>query len=469
MRRGTVLLCLTLTVAVLCGCLALLRGPAPDAQEAPSPTEAAPYRMLYEKSLADFLSLRVTLLSGESYSVSTAMVYDAGGALLGVTSSLAQPVTVDGREDFALSATSYQMMLLAAQHLPVTASYDALDPEACGLVSPDARLEISYRDGSAIALSLGHLTASGLSCYVQMEGDSAVHLVPYDFHQVMTQPLASHHRLPGALAASPSNAAQVALDGTEDGRIIATKHPGEGLLLPWQVDMPLRHSGSTERVEALIEGVCAIHAEAYVTTVYDMTGLARYGLDAPLRLVVSFQDGTLRDIHIGSDAGDGQVYVRMDTTGDVYRLSREQLTFLDQSGLNSLLDHYVALIPVNRLSQVTVATSGKESVLSLLWANTDSAEPDGYLENGASLPRQDFSTRYAALVGVQFDQTAPAEATRGALIAQLCFETRDGSTETVSYYESTHHYNLVETSSGGRFLVRRERVDAMLSAQEGGS
>lgn len=35
---------------------------------------------------------------------------------------------------------SYQMMLLAAQHIPVTAKYDALDLEACGLASPAARL-----------------------------------------------------------------------------------------------------------------------------------------------------------------------------------------------------------------------------------------------------------------------------------------------------------------------------------------
>lgn len=467
MRRSSVLLGLMLTAALLAGCLSVLRKDIAPAQEESANTDTAAYWMLYEKPLSDFRTLSVTLADGESYSVTSSMVYDdQTGMLMGVMNNLGQPVTVDGQESFALNSTAYQMMLLTAQYLPVTARYESLDREACGLASPDARLRLTYADGSMISLSIGHLTASGTSCYVCMDGDSAVYLVPFDFHQVMTLPLNDQHRLPGALSEEAASAVQLALDGTSDGRIIATNHTGEGLILPWQVDTPISHSGSTERIQALIEGICAIYAESYVGTANDMDGLAEYGLDTPIRLVVSFQDGTIRDIHIGNDAGEGRVYVRMDVSGDIYCISRSQLAFFDDAALDSLLDRYVALIPINRLLQVTITTQERDTVLTQEWADAEAESAERFLVNGEEILQQDFSNQYAAIVGLQFDQSAPSEAAQGSLIAQVRFDLRDGSTEWVTYYEYDHHYNLVETSGGGRFLIRHERVDEMLSAQK---
>ena len=59
-------------------------------------------------------------------------------------------MVVEHQPGFALDVTGYQMMLLVAQHIPVTAKYDALDLEACGLASPAARLEIAYADGETL-------------------------------------------------------------------------------------------------------------------------------------------------------------------------------------------------------------------------------------------------------------------------------------------------------------------------------
>lgn len=53
----------------------------------------------------------------------------------------------------------------------------------------------------------------------------------------------------------------------------------------WRMDTPLVHDGSTERIAAFLAGLCAVHAEAYETTVEDAAALVAYGLDEPLRLI----------------------------------------------------------------------------------------------------------------------------------------------------------------------------------------
>lgn len=242
---------LTALAAVLLGLLYLyLDGGAPGELPAQAVESTPAYWMLYERDPSEFRNMTVTLASGESYRVRSDMVFQ-DGQLLGVQNTLGQPVVVEHQPGFALDVTGYQMMLLAAQHIPVTAKYDALDLEACGLASPAARLEIAYADGETLTLSIGNLTASGASCYVRLSGDTAVYLAPYDLHQVMTRSLKEQHVLPGPLNVDADSAVQIAVDGPTVERVIATRYGGDRLL-PWRMDTPLVHDGSTERIAAFL-------------------------------------------------------------------------------------------------------------------------------------------------------------------------------------------------------------------------
>ena len=452
---------LTALAAVLLGLLYLyLDGGAPGELPAQAVESTPAYWMLYERDPSEFRDMTVTLASGESYRVRSDMVFQ-DGQLLGVQNTLGQPVVVEHQPGFALDVTGYQMMLLVAQHIPVTAKYDALDLEACGLASPAARLEIAYDDGETLTLSIGNLTASGASCYVRLSGDTAVYLAPYDLHQVMTRSLKEQHALPGPLNVDVDSAVQIAVDGPTVERVIATRYGGDRLL-PWRMDTPLVHDGSTERIAAFLAGLCAVHAEAYETTVEDAAALAAYGLDEPLRLIAAFSDGTIRDIHVGADAGGGMVYVRMDSTGDIYLLSRTQLDFAADASLEGLLDRFVALVPITELSQLIVTWGQERYVLTPNWINGEDTVAAGYTVNGVDVPLADFSTLYSAVIGLQFDQVINAKAD-GTPEACLKFHLRDGTQRQVTLYDYDAFYTLAVTDGGGRFLIRNTRVKAMIN------
>lgn len=456
MRRPLILCSLVLIAAVLALTLAGLLSGSDAPVAAPAPAEAA-YRMLYTRSQQDFAAMTVTLASGEAYTVESSLGFDENGNLLGVYNSLGQPVTVAGQPSFALDSISYQMMLLTAVNLPVTASYPGLDPEACGLTAPAARIEIAYHTGDPIILTIGKPTASGYSCYVQMDGDSSVHLAPIDFYEVMTRPLNGHHRLPGAIRASA--AVQIAVVRPDSENFIATNYGSEGRLLPWQVDQPYVHAGSTERIKAFVDAVCAIHADSYVATVASAQELASYGLDDPTRLLVAFSDGSIRDIHLGSDAGDGMVYARLDTSADVYRVSTAQLPPLDKSGTDALLDRFVTLISAGDVATVAVLAGEEAWLLNI----TQDAEGNlTYAINGEGVSSDVFAPVYTAIVGMQFDKTAEF-APAGEAICEVRFLHEDGTLTRVAYHSFDAHYVQADTTGGGQFLLRQERLETMLN------
>jgi len=452
MRRIWILLLCAAVIGALSLALYSLQPEEAAAPIATPPVQS--YRMLYTRDQADFAAMTVTLATGETYTVDSSLAYDDAGNFLGVYNNLGQPVTVRGQEGFALDATAFQMMLLTATNLPVTASYPGLDEGSCGLDSPAARIDITYKTGEIIALSIGKAAASGYSCYVKMAGDDNIHLVPIDFRDVMTRPLKAHHRLPAALNAQPSQTVQIAVVQPDGTAFIATNYTGEGRILTWQVEKPYRHAGSKERIEAFAAEVFALAASGYEATAATMEDLAPYGLDAPLRLLVALNDGTIRDIHIGSDAGNGEVYARMDSTGDVYRIRQTDLPALVDTGTDALLDRFVALVAANEMRTTTVYLADTGYVLT--------QGEDGPIINDASVPTEVFSGCYAAIVGMQFDKVAPGAPT-GELIAGVRFDLADDSALTVAYYDYDANYVQAVTSTGGSFLLRRERLDHMLT------
>ena len=466
MRRTVVLTLMAILVVLLLLGIGVLRGrnTVPADPLPPEATAAPAYEMMYERPLALLEYIEVFLPDGESYRANACMGFDDTGRMLGVYSDMNQPLCIEGREDFALDMVACQMMLLTAQGIPATAHYPALDPGACGLMEPRARIRIRYADGSSIELKIGNKTASGFSCYVTMTGAADTYLVPYDFYDVMTRPLNEQHRLPGAVSYTASDAVQMAIDGTEQGRILVAKQEDDGRVLHWQVTDPVIHDAADKAVEQFVQGLCAVHAERYTATVYDEDGLEAYGLRTPVRYLAAFSDGTIRDLHVGRDAGEGRVYVRMDRSGDVYEIDRSQLDFAADAGLDMMMDRFVDLVPINTVRRVSIRTRNGQWVLRQDWADAASAA-ENWTINGQQVSQRAFSGVYAALVGLQFDKTA-AQAEQTEPIMTIVYELRNGQSRQLEIRDHDPFYCVATTVGGANLLVRHTGIEALLQALE---
>ena len=179
MRRGLRLLGMLLCCATLFGAYALLG--SNQAAESTLPAEeesAASYFLLYQDALSSLKSITVLPKGYESYTVVSDMAFDTNGNLLGVYNALSQPFLVESNELFTLNSDAWQMLIIAAQYIPATACYPALDRDACGLTDPDAVITLLHTDGTSRTLRIGHKTSDGASCYFALDGDDNVYLVP---------------------------------------------------------------------------------------------------------------------------------------------------------------------------------------------------------------------------------------------------------------------------------------------------
>lgn len=459
MNRGRNLAILLVVALMLGGLLAALRAPAAStgAQVADTePPRQADWWFPYERDMIDFRSATVTLPSG-SYRLVSDMAFDENGNMAGVYNFLGQPVLVQDKENFRLRADCYQTVMVLASHLPVTAEYAGLDRLSCGLESPKAVVELMYGTADSVRLSIGNRTPGGDGCYVSLADDAKVYVAPADLYDVMCRELKEQHALPAISGKNMDEIIQLALV-TDGERWIANRAENENTMNAWMFTSPIRREANTNGIQRLAEGLLALKADRYETTVDSADELALYGLDHPTRLVAAFSDGEILDVRIGTDAGNGYVYAGLDQTGDVWLIDADQLDFLETTTPDHLLDPFVALVNYRDVESVEILEAGGNVTLEPVRKD---GEIIGWTANGKPLDDTSFSALYTAAVGVLWDRSALKEPAGKQELITLRYRRTDGTTTVIRYSEYNDFYVLAETDEG-HFLTRRERLAPLL-------
>lgn len=463
-------LCLALIALLLAAAaLAIVHFAAMPQQTDEPVSEETAYTMLYEEALADFTGMTVTVQGQEPYTVRSDMVYDETGTLLGVRNSLAQPLLLTGDESFRFSAYAYQMLLLAAQHIPVTttiARNAAGSLSAYGLDAPSVRLDMRYGASRTRTLMIGRLTPSGTGCYVLCD-DTDIGVAPYDLYQALTGGLNAMHTLPATLGYTADQVTGLSIQRAGQTLVeIALKDESsrEASVIPYEQRLPFTHDVNTARLQTVLDGLCSAVPERYAGRASTDAQRASYGLAQPtLTLTAIIQNQYMAQLVIGADASDGSVYCTIDRSGDVYLLSRDKLAFADNAVPEFLLEQAVSLISVTQVSGVTLARGGAEHVLTPLWDDTaDSPYAKEYLVDGAPMPREDWTRLYAEIIGLTFDKVATVPFA-GEPELTVRFALKNGETVDQAFYAHDEHYSSVVRNGTALFLIRREKVESLIS------
>jgi len=435
---------------------------ADAAQTEADESDAAAYVMIYENDITQFKRLTVTVRGEEPYAVVSDMVYE-DGELLGVHNALGQPVVLEGREDFHFQTYAWQMMALAAQHLPATQELTGGAPADYGLDDPAFTLTVENGDGTAFTVAVGNLTPTGDSCYVAYEGRT--YLVPSDLYATFAGGLNATHFLPTSLGFAAEDVTRLQID-TPDGEplVILEKDDAADALIPYEMVSPLCHEVNTERLTAALEGVCEALPTAYAGTVGINGEAAAYGLDVPaLRLTLVIGEQYLAQIAVGGDAADGMAYVTVDQSGDVYLVSREKLDFVSRMTAENLLEQYVSLVPVKTLAQAEVEAGGRRLTLSAVWGE-DAAVAETYAVNGEPVAREEFTALYQQLIALMLDKVSPGLTVSGEPLMTAAFTRLDGTITTVRYFPYDEFYDAVEIDGSADYLIRSYKVEQLIAA-----
>ncbi len=459
MRRTGKLFCLL----AACVCLVLLwqllcvpvQGTGPFADEQ---TVRSNYEMLYERKLPSFQSLTLELPE-ERYTLISDLVYSEDGLLLGVNNVLGQPLTVQDHPGFALQENAWQVFMVAAQHLPVTARWEGLDQTACGLNPPKAKLTLRYSGEEMLTLLVGNYLSPQLGCYVAVAGETTVYLAPSDFYETVTQPLYSLHALPGASVQHAEYAVQAALVDRDTSWIL-TRKGREGSLAKWQMTAPFTHDANTAFVEKYVTGICALHAEGYAGTVQTPEEMRAFGLDTGKRLLAAFSDGSVLDYTVGGNTGTGQRYIRFDRSDAVYTVGTDQIRFLEDCPPNALLDPFVYLISADLVRSLKIVHQNGEHLLE----RKAQGEETLYFLDGQAVDPERYSEIYRCVVGMTVDDLLYAPP-GGNETLTLFYTLTDGTEKAVRFFAHDLFYDAASVD-GARFLVRTSQREKLLGELE---
>jgi hypothetical protein len=469
------LLVLGLSMAALAACYWGYRHISSLRDAAPASTEQPPaYHMLYSRELKDFSALTAKSDAYASYTLNSALVYDASGKLLGVNNPNAQPIMLAGQDRFRFSVSAYQMALVAAQNLPYTQEIDATgaDPGIYGLRKPRLTITLTYKTGSDLILDVGSRVPSGGSDYVQPRGSNAVYLVPADLFDTLGGGVNRLHEVPGAPGITPEQVIQLRIEQAGAETIEIADKPGtlrDSSVLKRKLYTPFEQDVNPDRVKEVLTAICALAPAQYAGYAADTAALAAYGLDTPAaRVILRLNDDTIMEYRVGMDTKDGLAYFALDRSGDVYTVSKDTLSFLNHAKVEYLADQFVSLVTVTAVDSATVEASGETYTLGLTWPaapNTGSTDALAYSFQGMPLSKDAFSPLYKSIISILFDKRSGNDAVSAAAAARVTFSLHSPPYKIViEYLPYDIHYYSIQNGAGTHFLVRREKVDNMVLA-----
>lgn len=457
---------LLLALVIAAGALFLLwpkQAAAPTTPEAAQPV----YTMLYERDVSRFTRMTVTAKGYEPYTVKNDCVYDENGTLLGVKNSLAQPILLEQRESFPFHSYGYQMVMLLAEHLPITRTLpEAGNLSDYGLTQPDVTLTIEYEGEAPLRIAIGSLTPGGDGCYLTMNGETTVHIAPSDLYVTFSEGINLMHRAVASLGFDASSVTAVTIEQKGYVPVEIAKKAGDANIVPFEMLSPVQHDVSSERLRDTLSLLCQALPSQFAGYAVTQEETAAYGLDEPAaRFTLVISDQYLAQITIGDDCEGGMAYMTVDRSGEVYQVSKEKLGFLNHATSDELLDQYVALVDAAKLASLNIVAGEKTRDIRLSWDENDPEKvyPKEYLLDGASLSQEAFTRVYQQLIGLMFDKLAPQAALAAAPKLSLDFAMRDGTHTQISYCPYDGYYDLVQKDGQACFLIRSEKVDATIA------
>ncbi|MDR0248061.1 MAG: DUF4340 domain-containing protein [Oscillospiraceae bacterium] len=416
--------------------LALLPEKAPDEQPSESPSPSPP--PLTDLSYDSFASARVTLQSGETYTVALRdgeYVLEADNLLFPANTSM-------------LTTASYAAMRLAATSLVLENAPQAFMAD-CGLQPPQARVRVTAADGVYTDLLIGAQTPSGSGHYACLLASSDVYIVSNyqasqllrtaeDYYNLSLMPVYDGYDETGetlTFATAMENVTLTRPDGSE--LAIYRREGGEPsdyyplLSADYEILRPFSGPADTARLkERFLNPLCGIAPSKIADKSTDE--LSRYGLDNPYILRLTDREGLDLTLYIGSaDSESGGRYIMregidcvlLDTAADYGFLTTDP-TFLRVSIL--------ILYNINDVARVEYDLNGLRRVLDIdITLDADGSPEEALFRlDGKEISEDNGRRLYRRVLDLTLDGRAEGQAPPGAERYTFTFTMHGGDTHT---------------------------------------
>lgn len=366
--------------------------------------------------------------------------------------------TLTGLEDMPLDTAKINSVLKYAASLDYIELLfeEAEDYAPFGLAQPRARVTVTAMDGEAVTLLVGDVAVAGDGVYLQLEGASAIYLVPVyllDHYLLGAADYLSKTVTP--IVASPA-VDKVVLGGSlrsETGSIILEQSE-EGYVLT----SPISHKAGQGAIN-LINSLFSLQAggvAAIEPTSFDLNAV---GLEDPYVTVEVTEKSESFTLHFSRPDSAGTLYFYREGVPLLYTGILSDYAWIEAT-YPELLETTAHAPALSDITSVTVDADGEVYIFAISGNDSELEIRHG----DTLLDRENFGYFYQTLTMAGIEEITseiPDAETFPSMV--FLYGHRDGSSHRVAFYKGPARRYFLQVDGGEYFLTSSLYVDKVLA------
>ena len=414
---------------------------------------------------------------------------------------------------------------------------DVEDPSEYELDNPQNTITVTTTDGEATVIQVGMENDSTSQEYIDLNDDSStVYVVSNSVFQSFEGTLYDFAKSGTFPTVDSSTVSKIAVDGNDSSYVVEKDENNF-----WNITSDGEtEKADSAKATSLASSLSGLAYASYVNYNCSKSELAQYGLDKPYaEITVDYQeeapdeenaedvktadsaataddaaaDDTIANeaasnetdmdsvnagtdseedseteseqamidkqlvIQVGDQAPDGNRYVRINDSNEIYTISEDSLdAFLDKTNAD-FWDLTVSYLSVNNLEKLSIDYSGTQYDINVSRETSEDEDEENnsstttttlsYEMNGKELDSTSFTTFYNKLINMAAQKRLTDEfKTNNDPEMTAEFTDVDGNTMLVSYYSYDTNYYAAVKDDGKVYLVNKMTVKEMLTSFE---
>ncbi len=375
-----------------------------------------------------------------------------------------------------------------------------------GLDQPEAYLQATLGDASAVTLKIGDKSAAGDGYYALVNEDNKVYLLASSYGSGLKYTDSDMTAVATSPKIEAANIRHINID-MRDGEDFELLYQEDNDLdnskvsmFPWVIlkPYPQVYTAESSAVTSLQGNYTSFN---YIKCVeYSVKDLELYGLGQPMATIVlgyleertekleepeknpetgeeisekTYYDDKEFKLFIGNQDESGNYYVKTDGDNAVYTLSKDTVDKMITVDTFSLLNKFVAIPNIEQVDKIEADIGGTVYTMNMERTSVKNEKGEdevktAYFYNGAEVEEDAFKTVYQGLISARYDAEIKEEintdSSKPYLTVSFYLSDAGKTVLTASYLPYNDSFYIIQNGREKRFFADKRSIDDIVKA-----
>ena len=355
-------------------------------------------------------------------------------------------------DSFKLDSTALEFTSLKADE---TVFEETEEFSKFGLSNPQAHVVLTDNAGNATKFLLGDKSPTGGGYYFTIEGSKAVYVIPQYKGEIFLRKL-DYYRKGTSIAIDTEKVTRLDISGKNSVSFVrnTVSEESHNTFSVFNMTTPYQAAAEGSEITAILDSVSGFAIEEYVED--DAKDLSKYGFD---QYVISITQGEQTDrLYLGNEYGD-KIYMRINDSRNIYGIKKEPFRYLQAEPIKFIstmfyiknLDTVQSIQYQDHLNQLSAAFDIKKL----------DEEKHEITINGKAMDEARFKALYTEIIGLTMKGSISGIVQENPIL-EYRFTFRDGSSDTVQYFQADERRIAISINGTIQFYLNRSDLTAKM-------